>query len=215
MEKRSRSLQNLNEIQEANNYYPGKLIVIMNEYFNNQKNIEKVCKNISYWELYVSNYFNPNTNYYSIMSQEEIQWNFKSGYETLPLIFQEKYSDNISLISVNLDGASEFILNSSKEEGNKYMLKVNDLSKIEKYEDSFILTNGILTVIFDKNLKILDYEFQSVSHKTLNNNNSNENNDTSSLNDFGLTPQFSRTLVISEVLTEMKETINEFVDKFI
>ena len=35
-----------------------------------------------------------------------------------------------------------------------------------------------------------------------------------SLNDFGLTPQFSRTLVISEVLTEMNKDINDFIDKF-
>ena len=210
MEIKSRSLQNLKEIQEPVNYYPGKLTVIMNEYFNNQKNNDKTTKNISYWEYYVSNYFNTNINYYLIMNQEGTQWVFKSGYEILPLIFLEKYSDNTSLISVSLDGANEFILNSSKEEGIKYMLKVNDLSKIEKYGDFFVMTNGILTVIFDKNLKILKYEFQSLSHKIMNNN----YNDTTSLNDFGITPQFSRTLVISEVLTEMNESINEFVNKF-
>ena len=31
---------------------------------------------------------------------------------------------------------------------------------------------------------------------------------------FGITPQFSRTLVISEALTEMVDSINDFVDKF-
>ena len=91
------------------------------------------------------------------------------------------------------------------------MLKVDKLSIIEKYNECFILTEGLLTVIFDKYLKIINYEFQTSMHKRLNND---ENNDLSSLNDFGLTPQFSRTLVISEVLTEMNDSINEFIEKF-
>ena len=52
---------------------------------------------------------------------------------------------------------------------------------------------------------------QSLSHKILN----NEDNNDEFLNDFGLTPQFSRTLVISEVLTEMNKSIDDFIDKFI
>jgi ankyrin repeat protein len=34
------------------------------------------------------------------------------------------------------------------------------------------------------------------------------------VNDFGITPQFSRTLIISEALTEMNQSINEFIEKF-
>ena len=91
------------------------------------------------------------------------------------------------------------------------MLKINKLSKVEKKGNNYILTNGILTVIFDKYFKIINYEFQSLSHKKLN----NEDNKDELLNDFGLTPQFSRTLVISEVLTEMNKSIDDFIDKFI
>ena len=196
---------------EGHNYYPGKLLVIMNEYFNNQKNSENVCKNMSFWESYVAQYFSQAINYCAIMNHEGSQWVFKSGYDTLPLIFKEKYSENLTLISINLDGTNEYILNPTKDEGNRYMLKVDKLSKIEKYGDCFIITEGILTVIFDKLFKIINYEFQSLSHKKMNNE---ENNDFISLNDFGLTPQFSRTLVISEVLTEMNESINQFIDKF-
>ena len=210
MEKKTLSHQNLKE-PEITNYFPGKLLLIMNEFFNNQKNSEKVCKNISFWESYVSHYFSQKINYCAIMNQDDNQWVFKSGFETLPLIFKEKYSENMTLISICLDGPNEYILMPTQEEGNRYMLKINKLSKIEKYGDNFIITNGILTVIFDKNLKIVNYEFQSLTHKKIN---SDENNDSISLNDFGLTPQFSRTLVISEVLTEMNKDINDFIDKF-
>ena len=213
MEKKRPSQQSIKEgeVNDVNNYYPGKLIVIMNEYFNNQKNSENISKNILFWESYVSQYFNHKIDYCAITNQDGNQWVFRSGYDTLPLIFKEKYSENINLISINLDKPNEYLLTPSEEDGNRYMLKIDKLSKIEKYGGCLILTEGILTVIFDKNFKILNYEFQSLSHKKISND---ENNDFLSLNDFGLTPQFSRTFVISEVLTEMNNSINEFIEKF-
>ena len=101
------------------------------------------------------------------MNQEGNQWVFNSGIETLPLIFKEKYSENLSLIGVNLSDPSEYILNPEKEnpENIQYLLKINKFSKIENYQESFVITYGILTVLFDKNLKIMNYEFQSLSHK--------------------------------------------------
>ncbi len=212
MEKKLQVQQNKKEID--NFYYPGKLIVLMNEFFNNQKNIEKCSQNICYWESFIKQYFNNKCKYCIIMNQEGKQWIFNSGYETLPLIFKEKYSENISLISANLDEPVEYILNTDKEneENSHYLLKINKFSKIEKYQESFVITNGILTVLFDQNLKINNYEFQSLSHKEYRND--EENNELLPLNDFGITPQFSRTLVISEALTEMVDSISEFVDKF-
>ena len=211
MEKNINSQQNLKETEFNNGYYPGKLLIIMNEYFNNQKNCEKVSKNIFFWESYVSHYFSQKINYCIIMNHEGNQWVFRSGYDTLPLIFKEKFGENKKIINICLDGVNEYVLAPIKDEGNRFMLKVDKLSIIEKYGECFILTEGVLTVIFDKYLKIINYEFQTSMHKRLNND---ENNDLSSLNDFGLTPQFSRTLVISEVLTEMNESINEFIEKF-
>ena len=211
MEKNINSQQNLKETEIYNGYYPGKLLIIMNEYFNNQKNCEKVSKNIFFWESYVSHYFSQKINYCIIMNQEGNQWVFRSGYDILPLIFKEKYTENKKIINICLDGVNEYILAPLKDEGTRYMLKVDKLSIIEEYNECFILTEGVLTVIFDKYLKIINYEFQTSMHKRLNND---ENNDLSSLNDFGLTPQFSRTLVISEVLTEMNDSINEFIEKF-
>ena len=212
MEKKLQNQQNKKETD--NFYYPGKLIVIMNEFFNNQKNIEKCSQNITYWESFIKQFFNNKCKYCIIMNQEGKQWIFNSGYETLPLIYKEKYSENISLMSVNLDEPLEYILNSEKEneENSQYLLKINKFSKIEKYQESFVITNGILTVLFDRNLKINNYEFQSLSHKEYRND--EENNELLPLNDFGITPQFSRTLVISEALTEMVDSINDFVDKF-
>ena len=210
MEKKTISNANLKEI-DSSNYSPGKLLLIINELFNNQKNSEKVCGNILFWESYVYHYFSTKVNYCEIMNQEGNQWVFRSGYETLPLVFKEKYSENMSLISISLDEPNEYILAPSQEEGNRYMLKVNKLIKIEKYDDKYVMTTGVLTVIFDKLLKIVDYEFQSLFHNKMN---YDENNENMSLNDFGLTPQFSRTLVICEVLTEMNKDINDFIEKF-
>ena len=210
MEKKTISNANLKEI-DSSNYSPGKLLLIINELFNNQKNSEKVCGNILFWESYVYHYFSQKVNYCEIMNQEGNQWVFRSGYETLPLVFKEKYSENMTLISISLDEPNEYILAPSQEEGNRYMLKVNKLIKIEKYDDKYVMTTGVLTVIFDKLLKIVDYEFQSLFHNKMN---YDENNENMSLNDFGLTPQFSRTLVICEVLTEMNKEINDFIDKF-
>ena len=210
MEKKTISNANLKEI-DSSNYSPGKLLLIINELFNNQKNSEKVCGNILFWESYVYHYFSQKVNYCEIMNQEGNQWVFRSGYETLPLVFKEKYSENMTLISISLDEPNEYILAPSQEEGNRYMLKVNKLIKIEKYDDKYVMTTGVLTVIFDKLLKIVDYEFQSLFHKKMN---YDENNENMSLNDFGLTPQFSRTLVICEVLTEMNKDINDFIEKF-
>ena len=210
MEKKTISNANLKEI-DSSNYSPGKLLLIINELFNNQKNSEKVCGNILFWESYVYHYFSTKVNYCEIMNQEGNQWVFRSGYETLPLVFKEKYSENMTLISISLDEPNEYILAPSQEEGNRYMLKVNKLIKIEKYDDKYVMTTGVLTVIFDKLLKIVDYEFQSLFHNKMN---YDENNENMSLNDFGLTPQFSRTLVICEVLTEMNKDINDFIEKF-
>lgn len=210
MENKPQSQQNIKEIESS--YYPGKLIVIMNEFFNNQKNIEKCSQNISYWEAYVKQFFNKKCKFCIIMNQEGKQWIFNSGNETLPLIFKEKYSENVSLISVNMNEPYEYILNSEKseEDGNQYMLQIKKFSKVEKYQESLVITNGILTILFDQNLKINNFEFQSLSHKEYR---KDENYDLP-LNDFGITPQFSRTLVISEALTEMIDSIGDFVDKF-
>ena len=212
MEKKPPSQQNSKEID--NSYYPGKLIVIMNEFFNNQKINEKCSQNISYWESFVKHFFNKKCKFCIIMNQEGKQWIFNSGNETLPLIFKEKYSENVSLISVNMNEPYEYILNTEKseEDSSQYLLQIKKFSKIEKYQESIVITNGILTVSFDQNLKINNYEFQSLSHKEYKND--EENNDILPLNDFGITPQFSRTLVISEALTEMVDSIGEFVDKF-
>ena len=201
-------------INIENPYYPGKLIILMNEFFNNQKTIDNYNQDISFWETYVNNYFNRKCKYCIIMNQEGKQWIFNSGYETLPFVLKEKYSEKISLISVNLDEPYEYILNPDKDNefSSQYMLVIKKFRKIEQYQKSFVVTDGILTITFDKNFKINNYEFQSLSHKEY--PNEDENNDLLPLNDFGITPKFSRTLVISEALLEMIDSINNVVDKF-
>ena len=184
-------------------YFPGKLVVIINEYFNKHKHIKE--NSIEYWKDFVANYFTEKCKYSIIISQEGKDWTFNSGYKTLPLILKDKYDENLSLLSVNLDDPEEYQISE-----NKHLLIINNFSKFEKYSDNLVITNGKLRVLFNFDLKIEIYEFISKNYSQI----PTKDVSCSLVNDFGITPQFSRTLIISEALTEMYQTINEFIDKF-
>lgn len=186
-------------------YFPGKLIVLIIEHFNLQKQI-KTENDINYWKEYVKVFYSEKCTYCIIMNQNGKEWTFKSSYLTLPFIFKDKYDENVSLISVNIEDSEEYLLEAS----NKYLLKIKNFSKIEKYSDNFVITSGELRVIFDEKFKIEIYEFLSKNHQEI----PMKEYNCSLVNDFGITPQFSRTLIISEALTEMNQSINEFIEKF-
>ena len=57
-------------------YFPGKLIVLTNEYFNKQKQIKTEGNSIQQWKDYVERCFSENCNYCIIMSRVSKEWTF-------------------------------------------------------------------------------------------------------------------------------------------
>ena len=57
-------------------YFPGKLIVLTNEYFNKQKQIKTEGNSIQHWKDYVERFFSENCNYCIIMSRVSKEWTF-------------------------------------------------------------------------------------------------------------------------------------------
>ena len=64
---------------------------------------------------------------------------------------------------------------------------------MEQYADIFISSHGKLRIVFDSNYLILFYEFCSYEHQE---NQSSEVCYTQ-INEFGITPHFSRALIVS------------------
>lgn len=99
------------------------------------------------------------------------------------------------MIGANLENCEEY----SQSDGN-YLLIIPNFNLIEKYKDNFVLiilqkvsTQGILRILFDQNFKMYIYEFLSKEHQEYPTKDPNH----SVVNEFGITPQFSRTLIVT------------------
>ena len=122
----------------------------------------------------------------------------------MPLLLKSKYFENIALISSDLDKVKEEV----NVEDKKYLLKVSQLTMVEKYSDTnIVITKGSLRVLFNDQLKIEIFEFVSTSHQEIKESSQN----IFYVNEFGITPKFLRSLFITESLCEMERYINEFV----
>lgn len=82
----------------------------------------------------------------------------------------------------------------------KYLLSVPNFNLMEKYKDNFVnqnfiqvSTQGNLRILFDENFKIIIYEFISKEHQEYPTKDPNH----TVVNEFGITPQFSRTLIVT------------------
>lgn len=120
------------------------------------------------------------------------------------MVFKSKFEENLSLTGIFLENPEEYTTNDGK-----HLLIVNNFSMIENYSNILVTTQGILRILFDENLKIEIYEFLSKNHQSIPNDINYP-----IVNDFGITPQYSRALILSEVLTEMNPSITDFVSKF-
>ena len=68
----------MEEINFKSIYYPGKLIVLTNELFNEQK-INLKENNMNYWKNYTERYFANNCTYSIIMNRDDRTWTFSKS----------------------------------------------------------------------------------------------------------------------------------------
>jgi hypothetical protein len=180
-------------------YYPGKLVVLTNELFNKQK-ISKDENMLKYWEVYTGRFFNESCTYSVIMNRDNRSWTFSkcginyldSGYKTLPLVFKSKFEENLTIIGAYLENPEEYSVSDGK-----YLIIIPNFTLMEKYSDNLVITNGSLRIVYDKNFKIQIFELVSKEHQEFPTKDPNS----SLVNEFGITPQFSRTLIVSNTLT--------------
>jgi hypothetical protein len=76
-------------------------------------------------------------------------------------------------------------------DGN-YFLNIPNFTLMEKYSDNFVTTNGSVRILYDEQFKIKIFEFVSKEHQEYPTKDPNN----SLVNEFGITPQFSRTLIV-------------------
>jgi hypothetical protein len=104
------------------------------------------------------------------------------------LIFKSKFEENLTLIGAYLDSPEEFSLSDGK-----FLIVVRNFSLMEKYSDNYVNTLGTLRIVYDSNFKIQIFEFVSKEHHEL----PTKDQGCSLVNEFGITPQFSRTLIVN------------------
>lgn len=78
----------------------------------------------------------------------------------------------------------------------KYFLNIPNFTLMEKYSDNFVTTQGSLRILYDEQFKIKIFEFISKEHQEYPTKDPNN----SLVNEFGITPQFSRTLIVISFL---------------
>jgi hypothetical protein len=103
------------------------------------------------------------------------------------LVFKSKFDENLAFIGAYLESPEEYVLNDGK-----YLIVISNFTLMEKYSDNFVTTYGTLRIIYDENFKIQIYEFLSKEHQEYPTKDPNN----SLVNEFGITPQFSRTLIV-------------------
>ncbi len=105
------------------------------------------------------------------------------------MIFKTKFDENLTFIGAYLESPEEYAIN----DGN-YMIQIANFTLMEKYSDNFVTTHGNLRILYDENFKIKVYEFVSKEHQEYPTKDPNN----SLVNEFGITPQFSRTLIVRD-----------------
>lgn len=71
------------QVKPEKKYFPGKLLVLINEYYNKRKQIKKEGNHISQWKLFVERFFSEKCNYSNIMSRDDKEWTFSKKISNL------------------------------------------------------------------------------------------------------------------------------------
>ena len=108
------------------------------------------------------------------------------------MVFKSKFEENLTLIGVYLENPEEYSISDGK-----YLVVIPNFTMMEKYTDNLVTTQGSLRIVFDKEFKIQIFELISKEHEEFPTKDANS----SLVNEFGITPQFSRTLIVNSYLT--------------
>lgn len=107
----------------------------------------------------------------------------------LSTVFNSKYEEVVSLVGAYLESPEEYQVNE-----DKYLLEIKKFTLMEKYGDSMVATHGRLRIVYNKDFEIAMYEFVSNDHQEIPLKEGNLSN----INEFGITPQFSRMLIVRD-----------------
>ena len=117
-------------------------------------------------------------------------------FELIALIYKIKFEDVKEINSIYIDKSIEYKLSN-----NSYYINISSLVIMEQYHQGTVITNDTLRVIFNSKFKITHYELVSLSHVE------NSIDQVTLVNELGVSPQFSRSLLIAESISvSLKKT---------
>ncbi len=102
-----------------------------------------------------------------------------------------RFEDIEELLGVYIDSAEEYKLSN-----DTYYLDIKNFTIMERYTKGNVLNTGSLKVIFNSSFKITHWEYISYNHSETGNENEHI------VNEFGITPNYSRSLIIAESMTK-------------
>jgi hypothetical protein len=102
-------------------------------------------------------------------------------------VFKSKFDESLTFYGAYLEFPEEYCVSDGK-----FLIIVPNITLMEKYYDNYVTTHGSLRILYDENFKIEIYEFVSKDHQEY----PTRESSTSLVNEFGITPQFSRTLIV-------------------
>ena len=102
-----------------------------------------------------------------------------------------KFEEMSNFIGVYLENVEEYNLSDGC-----YLIIINNFTIIEQYSDIVISSFGVLRIVYDNSYKIKFYDFCSYKHKESYSN----NNCSIYINEFGITPFYSRILMVSCII---------------
>eukprot|EP00357_Protocruzia_adherens_P018823 CAMPEP_0114994474 /NCGR_PEP_ID=MMETSP0216-20121206/13157_1 /TAXON_ID=223996 /ORGANISM="Protocruzia adherens, Strain Boccale" /LENGTH=217 /DNA_ID=CAMNT_0002358335 /DNA_START=41 /DNA_END=694 /DNA_ORIENTATION=+ len=179
----------------------GKLIQRVLRLYEDQ-NQHPQDNNITFWKNLVERYFDSKASFkFDIFRSPLEKRSFEPCLEALPRIFAVKFESGVQKELLNILNPREYIL-----DDGRFFLECEEASIVSTIDNMLVINRGTLRVIFGQDLKIQLWEFMSrecqeyVSREDMHDGGP----DSSRVNEFGFTPEYSRCLLIAEVVESMK-----------